>query len=55
MQDLRCMSYTGKGKETNQILVAGWQDQMFLIDVEKGTIVKQVGFLLLLQYALLSC
>jgi PAB-dependent poly(A)-specific ribonuclease subunit 2 len=35
------MSYTSKG--TAEILVAGLQDQMFTIDVDKGTITKQVG------------
>ncbi|CZS97451.1 related to PAN2-component of Pab1p-stimulated poly(A) ribonuclease [Rhynchosporium agropyri] len=39
MKDLRCMSYTNKG--TGEILVAGLQDQMFVIDVEKGVITKQ--------------
>lgn len=34
------MSYTSKG--TSEILVAGLQDQMFTIDVEKGTVTKQV-------------
>jgi PAB-dependent poly(A)-specific ribonuclease subunit 2 len=34
------MSYTSKG--ASEILVAGLQDQMFTIDVEKGTIIKQV-------------
>lgn len=43
MQDLRCMSFTSKG--TSEILVAGNQDQMFVIDIERGTIVKQVGTL----------
>ncbi|KAH8816153.1 PAB-dependent poly(A)-specific ribonuclease subunit PAN2 [Xylogone sp. PMI_703] len=40
MRDLRCMSYTSKG--TSEILVAGVQDQMFTIDVDKGTITKQI-------------
>lgn len=40
MVDLRCMSYTSKG--TSEILVAGLQNQMFQIDVEKGTITRQV-------------
>ncbi|KAM3069667.1 poly(A)-specific ribonuclease [Clarireedia jacksonii] len=40
MKDLRCMSYTSKG--TSEILVAGLQDQMFVIDVDKGIITKQV-------------
>ncbi|KAI9054308.1 hypothetical protein LZ554_001476 [Drepanopeziza brunnea f. sp. 'monogermtubi'] len=40
MKDLRCMSYTNKGNL--EILVAGLQDHMFVIDVEKGTIVKQL-------------
>lgn len=40
MEDLRCMSYTSKG--ASEILVAGLQDKMFTIDVDKGTITKQV-------------
>lgn len=40
MTDLQCMSYTSKG--TTELLVAGVQDQMFTIDVEKGIITKQV-------------
>jgi PAB-dependent poly(A)-specific ribonuclease subunit 2 len=40
MKDLRCMSYTSKG--ASEVLVAGLQDQMFTVDVEKGTIIKQV-------------
>lgn len=34
------MCFTSKG--TNEILVAGWQDTMFVIDVNKGEIVKRV-------------
>jgi PAB-dependent poly(A)-specific ribonuclease subunit 2 len=41
MKDLRCMSYTSKG--TSEILVAGLQDVMFTIDVDKGTVTKQVA------------
>lgn len=37
------MSYTSKG--TSEILVAGLQDQMLTIDVEKGTVTKQVHVL----------
>lgn len=40
MKDLRCMSYTSKA--TSEILVAGMQDTMFVIDVNKGEVVKQV-------------
>jgi len=40
MKDLRCMSFTSKG--TNEILVAGHQDTMFVIDVDKGEIRKQI-------------
>ncbi|CAG8983942.1 hypothetical protein HYALB_00006910 [Hymenoscyphus albidus] len=40
MKDLRCMTFTSKG--TSAILVAGLQDQMFIIDVDKGTITKQI-------------
>ncbi|KAJ4359488.1 poly(A)-specific ribonuclease [Didymosphaeria variabile] len=35
--ELRCMNFTSKG--TREILVAGCQDKMFKVDVEKGTIV----------------
>ncbi|KXX75827.1 PAB-dependent poly(A)-specific ribonuclease subunit PAN2 [Madurella mycetomatis] len=41
MKDLRCMSFTSKG--ASEIVVAGWQDSMFVIDVVKGEIVKQVA------------
>lgn len=34
------MSYTSRG--TSEILIAGLQDQMFVIDVDKGTVTKQV-------------
>ncbi|KAF4826097.1 PAN2-PAN3 deadenylation complex catalytic subunit PAN2 [Colletotrichum siamense] len=40
MKDLRCMSFTSKG--TSEILVAGFQDTMFVIDLAKGEVVKQV-------------
>lgn len=35
------MSYTSRG--TAEILVAGLQHTMFIIDVDKGVIIKQVG------------
>ncbi|KAI0477313.1 PAB-dependent poly(A)-specific ribonuclease subunit PAN2 [Xylariaceae sp. FL0804] len=40
MKELRCMSFTSKG--TNEILVAGEQDQMLVIDTIKGEVTKQV-------------
>ena len=40
MKDLQCMSFTSKG--ASEIIVAGLQDIMFVIDVVKGEIVKQV-------------
>ena len=40
MRDLRCMSYLGKDNST--IIVAGCQDVMLKIDVEKGRIVEEV-------------
>jgi len=40
MKDLRCMSFTSRG--TSEILVAGAQNTMFVIDVEKGTVTKQI-------------
>jgi len=41
MADLRCMSFTSKG--TSEILVAGCQDTMYVIDVNKGEIIKKVS------------
>jgi len=41
MTDLYCMSFTSKG--TSEILVAGAQDTMFVVDVNKGEILKQAG------------
>jgi hypothetical protein len=35
------MNFTSKG--TREILVAGCQDQMFKVDVEKGVVVNTVG------------
>ncbi len=43
MKDLQCMAFTSKG--ASEIIVAGWQDTMLIIDVLKGEIVKQVGAL----------
>jgi PAB-dependent poly(A)-specific ribonuclease subunit 2 len=40
LKDLRCMSFTSKG--TQEILAAGLQDQMFVIDLVKGEVVKKV-------------
>ncbi|KXJ89786.1 ubiquitin carboxyl-terminal hydrolase-domain-containing protein [Microdochium bolleyi] len=40
MKELRCMSFTSKG--TAEILVAGEQDKMFVIDVHKGEVTKTV-------------
>ncbi|KAM0741809.1 hypothetical protein ACQRIT_004666 [Beauveria bassiana] len=40
MRDLRCMSFTSKG--TAEIIVAGMQDTMLVIDLNKGEVVKQV-------------
>lgn len=40
MKDLQCMTYTSKG--TSEVLAAGLQDQMFIINVDKGTITRQV-------------
>src|SRR6516162_10353238 len=40
MKDLRCMSFTSKG--TSEILLAGLQDTMFVIDVNKGEVIKQL-------------
>ena len=40
MTDLRCMSYTSKG--ASEILVAGLQNSMFTIDVDKGRVTREV-------------
>lgn len=42
MKDLRCMSFTTK--DAKEILVAGLQDVMFIVNVEKGEITKTVRF-----------
>ncbi|KAH3918911.1 PAN2-PAN3 deadenylation complex catalytic subunit PAN2 [Parastagonospora nodorum] len=36
-KDLKCMNFTSKG--TREILIAGCQEQMFKVDVEKGIVV----------------
>ncbi|KAI9840489.1 MAG: poly(A)-specific ribonuclease [Sclerophora amabilis] len=41
MTDLRCMSYTSKG--TSEVLVAGLQNMMFTIDVEKGQVMREIS------------
>ena len=43
MKDLHCMSFTSKG--ASEILVAGCQDVMYVIDANRGEIVKQVSLL----------
>ncbi|KAI0129433.1 exonuclease [Xylariales sp. AK1849] len=40
MKELRCMTFTSKG--TAEILVAGEQDKMLVIDVHKGEVVKVI-------------
>ncbi|CEJ90977.1 Putative Exonuclease-like protein [[Torrubiella] hemipterigena] len=40
MKKLRCMSFTSKG--TAEIIVAGLQDTMLVVDLIKGEVVKQV-------------
>lgn len=41
MKELRCMSFTSKGM--SEIIVAGLQDKMLVIDLNKGEVVKQVS------------
>lgn len=40
MKELRCMSFTSKG--TAEIIAAGLQETMLVIDLNKGEVVKQV-------------
>ena len=40
MYDLRCISFLGK--DNSEILVAGCQNTMFKIDVEKGRVTEEV-------------
>lgn len=42
MKELRCMSFTSKG--TAEIIAAGLQDTMLVIDLNKGEVVKQVCY-----------
>lgn len=41
MTRLSCMSYLGK--DSPEILVAGYQNIMYKIDVEKGQIIQEVS------------
>ncbi|ROT42505.1 exonuclease [Sodiomyces alkalinus F11] len=41
MKDLQCMSFTSKSQ--TEILVAGYQEKMFVIDVSKGEITKEIS------------
>ena len=40
MKDLRCMSFTSKG--TAEVILAGLQDVMLVVDLNKGEVTKQV-------------
>ncbi|KFA65317.1 hypothetical protein S40285_02673 [Stachybotrys chlorohalonatus IBT 40285] len=40
MKELRCMSFTSKG--TAEIIIAGLQDVMLVVDLSKGEVVKEV-------------
>jgi len=40
MVDLHCMSFTSRS--TSEIIVAGCQNSMFVIDLNKGEITKEV-------------
>lgn len=46
MNDLRCMSFTSKG--TSEIIIAGLQDNMLVVDLNKGEVVKQVCTMIVL-------
>ncbi|OCK74303.1 PAB-dependent poly(A)-specific ribonuclease-like protein subunit pan2 [Lepidopterella palustris CBS 459.81] len=39
-KDLRCMNFTSKG--TREVLIAGCQDEMFKVDVDKGVLVETI-------------
>jgi hypothetical protein len=41
MKDLKCMSFTSKG--TAEVILAGLQDVMLVVDLNKGEVTKQVG------------
>ncbi|TKA82829.1 hypothetical protein B0A55_01049 [Friedmanniomyces simplex] len=43
MQDLRCMAFTGRGSASEEIVVAGCQQQMYRINFEKGTMLETVS------------
>ena len=49
LRDLRCMSFTSKGP--TEVIVAGLQDTMLVIDLNKGEITKQVRMEKLLSLA----
>lgn len=41
MKDLRCMSFTSKG--TGEIIAAGLQNTMLVVDLNKGEVTEQVA------------
>jgi PAB-dependent poly(A)-specific ribonuclease subunit 2 len=43
MKDLRCMAFTSKG--VHEILVAGCQELMYKVDVDKGLVTSTVRLL----------
>ncbi|KAK0249232.1 poly(A)-specific ribonuclease [Friedmanniomyces endolithicus] len=43
MLDLRCMAFTGRGSVSEEIVVAGCQQQMYRINFEKGTILETLS------------
>ena len=53
MKNLSCMSYVGKGNAF--IVVAGCQDMMLKIDVEKGRIVEEVDLDLYVLFRSTNC
>ncbi|KAK3678608.1 poly(A)-specific ribonuclease [Recurvomyces mirabilis] len=53
MVDLRCMSFTGKLSSTSEIVVAGCQQQMYRIDVEKGTVTETMKPAAMVPYTMM--
>jgi PAB-dependent poly(A)-specific ribonuclease subunit 2 len=48
MKDLRCMGFTRKG--STEVLVGGWQDTIFVIDIIRGEVVREVSLWCLLLH-----
>ncbi|EMC99672.1 hypothetical protein BAUCODRAFT_119247 [Baudoinia panamericana UAMH 10762] len=53
MVDLRCMSFTGRASRDDEIVVAGCQQQLYRIDVEKGLVIETLSPVAAIPYTMM--